>query len=151
MPSTYFTYYHPIHNLARALKRRFEEETRQFGLTMPQWRILNQLSKTDEISQVALANLVDMDAMTLSGILERLETKSLIERVPDPSDSRAKRVKSTAEALAIVTDSRELIVDIFEEALEGVTPVEREAFFSILARMESNLSKQRHPIQEFDE
>ena len=86
-----------VHEVARLLKRRFEDEARIHGVTLPQWRALAEISNSEGISQVSLANAVDTDPMTMSGILDRLEKRGLIERFVDPNDSRAKLARMTAE------------------------------------------------------
>ena len=79
-----------IHEVARLLKRRFEEEAKAHGITLPQWRALAQIALKDNITQRSLADAIDADQMTVSGILDRLEKRGLIDRFPDPKDSRAK-------------------------------------------------------------
>ena len=85
-----------VHEVARLFRRRFEEEARVHGITLPQWRALAEIYKNQGISQVALAGCIDSDPMTLSGILVRLEKRGLVERYPDPNDSRAKLARLTA-------------------------------------------------------
>src|SRR4051812_47204216 len=79
-----------VHEVARLFRRRFEDEARAHGVTLPQWRALVEIYKNDGVSQVSLAGSVDTDPMTMSGILDRLEKRGLIERYADPNDSRAK-------------------------------------------------------------
>ena len=56
-----------IHDLARLLRRQFDAAAQQHELTMPQWRVIGQLSLTNGVSQVSLAGLCDTDPMTISG------------------------------------------------------------------------------------
>lgn len=137
-----------IHDLARAVRRRFDEQARQHGLTMPQWRVIGQLSKTNEVSQVALASLADMDPMTLSGIIDRLEVKGLVERIPDPNDSRAKLVRTTAKADDLVVEIRSVAHDVYEEALQGLSQDDRKTLFALLGRVVANLSNEQAMIKE---
>ena len=50
------------------------------GITLPQWRALAQISQNESMTQRALAELIDTDPMTISGMLDRLEKRGLIER-----------------------------------------------------------------------
>ena len=61
-----------IHEVARLMKRRFEEEAKVHGITLPQWRVLAQIALNDGITQVGLATAADTDPMTISGVLDRL-------------------------------------------------------------------------------
>ena len=59
-----------IHEVARLMKRRFEEEAKVHGITLPQWRVLAQIALNDGITQVGLATAADTDPMTISGVLD---------------------------------------------------------------------------------
>ena len=58
-----------VHEVARLFRRRFEDEARIHGVTLPQWRALAEIHRQEGISQVSLAGCIDTDPMTLSGIL----------------------------------------------------------------------------------
>jgi DNA-binding MarR family transcriptional regulator len=137
-----------IHDLARLLRRHFDAAAQSHGLTLPQWRAIGQLSMTDGLSQVALANLIDTDPMTVSGLVERLEGKGLVVRVADPDDSRAKIVMLTDKANALVTQMKRLADSISAELFDGINDTERATALRVLQQMSANLSKQRAPGKE---
>jgi MarR family transcriptional regulator for hemolysin len=137
-----------VHEVARLMKRRFEEEARVHGITLPQWRVLAQIALNEGITQVALAAATDTDPMTVSGVLDRLEKRGLIERYADPTDSRAKFARITAEGERIFTTARKVGLAMYEAALEGVTPEERQIAISALSRMRENLSGQAADLKE---
>ena len=99
---------HLVHEVARLFRRRFEEEAKVHGITMPQWKALAEIARNPGITQVALAALTDTDPMTMSGILDRLEKRELIERSPDPRDSRAKVVHIASAGVHIVDSARKV-------------------------------------------
>lgn len=131
-----------VHEVARLLKRRFEDEARGHGITLPQWRALTQIAKNDCISQVALASTIDADPMTTSGILDRLEKRGLVVREPDPADSRVKLARLTDEGQVLFTVARSVGQAMYESALDGVTPDERKTVEAVLEKIRGNLSKQ---------
>jgi DNA-binding MarR family transcriptional regulator len=137
-----------IHDVARLLKRRFAESTRRHGLTMPQWRVLAQLKRTGELSQVALANLVESDPMTVSRIVERLEAAGLVSRLADPQDSRAKLVRLTNAARNLFEEIRPSGLAVYKEALKGVSVTERNALVAVLNKIHGNLSVEIAPQNE---
>jgi MarR family transcriptional regulator, transcriptional regulator for hemolysin len=130
-----------IHEVAKLMKRRFDVLAREHGLTLPQWRTLSQLMRNETLSQVALAGAVDTDPMTMSGILDRLETRGLIERLPDPADSRAKVTRLTPEGRAVTEEAKSLGRQLFEHALDGVTEEDRETVIRALTCIRTNLSE----------
>jgi len=137
-----------IHDVARLLRRQFDTEAQRHDLTLPQWRVIGQLSHADGISQVALAGLIDTDPMTVSGVIERLEAKGLVLRVADPDDSRAKIVKITDKARSLVSEMKLLADDVYASAFEGISEHDREMVLRTLTKMSANLSKQRAPGKE---
>lgn len=137
-----------VHEVARLLKRRFEDEARGHGITLPQWRALAQIAKNERISQVSLASMIDADPMTMSGILDRLEKRGLIAREPDPADSRAKLARLTAEGYALFSVARSVGQAMYESALEGVSPRDRSTVETVLEQIRANLSRQHAEPEE---
>jgi MarR family transcriptional regulator for hemolysin len=128
-----------LFDVAKLMKRRFEEEARSHGVTLPQWRALAHVAFTDSISQVALAQAIDTDQMTVSGVLDRLEKRGLITREADPADSRAKLARVTDKGLAIVESARAAGTAMYEAALVGVAPEQTAIATAVLQQMRNNL------------
>jgi MarR family transcriptional regulator for hemolysin len=137
-----------IHEVARLMKRRFDEEARTHGITLPQWRTLAQIAIHEGITQRALADAADTDPMTMSGVLDRLEKRGLIDRYPDPTDSRAKLARLTPAGEEVFNEARRVGLAMFESALEGITPQEREIVISALGKMRANLMGQTAEFEE---
>lgn len=137
-----------IHELARLMKRRFEEEARAHGITLSQWRALGHVAQVEGITQVALAQGIDADPMTVSGILDRLEKRGLIERYPDPTDSRAKLARLTPAGTALYNTAKHVGSTVFQTALAGVTPEHRDIAQAVLQRMRENLAGQAAEHEE---
>jgi DNA-binding MarR family transcriptional regulator len=129
-----------LHDAARLLKREFERQSRRYGLTLLQWKVLAKLADRDGISQSTLAGLIEASPMTLSDIVERLEGRGLISRVPDPADSRAKLVSIEPEAAAMVASMRLLAAEVYDKALAGITAADRAALTRALTRITENLA-----------
>lgn len=128
-----------IHEVARLMRRRFEDEAKAHGLTLPQWRALAEIHRNDGISQVALAGLIDTDPMTLSGVLDRLEKRGLIERFADPADSRAKLAKLRPQGVELVVTARNVGRQLYEHAMQGVSEADRNVMLASLTCIRENL------------
>jgi MarR family transcriptional regulator, transcriptional regulator for hemolysin len=137
-----------IHEVAKLLKRRFEDEAKSHGITLPQWRALAHIALHEGITQRALADAIDADPMTVSGILDRLEKRGLIDRYPAPSDSRAKLARLTAEGDEMFRKARATGLAMYQAATEGLSANEREAMKSALCKMRDNLSGQPVELEE---
>lgn len=129
-----------VHEVARAFRRRFEDEARAHGLTLPQWRALVVIDQEAAITQVALAGCIDTDPMTISGILDRLEKRGLIERYPHPTDSRAKLSRLTPEGADLVLAARDLGRQLYTRSIAGVEDSHIDLIFSGLSQIRDNLN-----------
>jgi MarR family transcriptional regulator, transcriptional regulator for hemolysin len=131
-----------IHEVARLMKRRFEDEARLHDITLPQWRALSQIALNEGVTQAQLAANIDVDPMTISGILNRLEKRGLIDRFADPADSRAKLARLTTEGETLFETARTVGLAMYETALEGVSKADQDVVVAALARMRDNLTGQ---------
>lgn len=137
-----------IFEVARHMKRRFEEQAKSYGITLPQWRALAEVATHDGISQRALADRIDADPMTVSGIMDRLEKRGLIERYADPGDSRAKFARLSPAGEELFRTAHQVGFAMHETAVAGLTPAELEALRSGLEKMSANLSDQPAELEE---
>ena len=78
------------------------------GLTPGEGRTLVHAARAGEVRQIELAERMGVEPMTLSGYLDRLEARGLIERKPDPTDRRAKLVALTAAAEGVLDQVRDV-------------------------------------------
>ena len=77
-----------LHDVARLLRKRFEQRARGLGLTRAQWQVLLYLALHEGIHQGGLADLLEMEPITLVRILDKLEARGLIERRRHATDRR---------------------------------------------------------------
>jgi MarR family transcriptional regulator for hemolysin len=129
-----------LHDVARLLKRRFEQSARGTGLTRSQWQVLAHLAQNEGIHQGKLAELLDIEAITLGRIVDKLETLGLIECRPHPSDRRIWLLHLTAAARPKLTQLRNLGEITRGEALAGTTESDRERLLKTLQILKANLA-----------
>lgn len=129
-----------IGDVSRLLRRAFDERARTIGVTRPQWRMLTTLSRHEGVNQGRLADLLDVEAITLCRMVDRLSEAGLVERRSDPSDRRAWRIFLTERAHPILDELRFLADGMIEEALDGLTGLDRDNLATMLERVRSNLN-----------
>jgi MarR family transcriptional regulator, transcriptional regulator for hemolysin len=129
-----------ISDTARLLRRRFDQRARHLGLTRAQWQVLAHLQRNEGINQIGLADLLDVEAITLCRTIDRMEEGGWVERRPDPKDRRARLLFLTDKARPLIARMRSLADALFEEALEGLPPEARDTLVGILTTMRANLS-----------
>ncbi|MBT9385666.1 MarR family transcriptional regulator [Pseudooceanicola sp. CBS1P-1] len=133
----------PLHEAALLLKRVFECESRDHHLTITQWRILGIVSAKGPRTQSELATMMTAKAMTISDAAERLESRGLVTRHADPSDSRAKQVHLTEAGAALIALTRERMDKIGETALKGIAEADLEVTIRVLYALIGNLDEGR--------
>ena len=83
---------------------------------------------------------MDMEPITLSRHLDRMEAAGMLERHPDPSDRRAHRLYLTESGRELITGFRAHTSHVMREAVDGIAETEIEAMIALLTRMRSNLT-----------
>jgi DNA-binding MarR family transcriptional regulator len=129
-----------LHDVARLLRRRFEQHARGSGLTRSQWQVLAYLAKNEGINQCGLAELLEIEPITLGRIADKLQTLGLIERHPDPSDRRVWLLHLTPAAHPKLTQLRKLGDVTRAEALAGVSEADTERLLKTLQALKTNLA-----------
>jgi DNA-binding MarR family transcriptional regulator len=128
-----------LHEVARLLRKRFEQRAKDLGLTRSQWQTLAYLSKNEGIHQAGLAELLEIEPITLVRILDKLEERSLIERRRHPTDRRIRLLFSREEAKPLLDAIRRVAEQTRSEALADVPNADREHLIRTLTTMKSNL------------
>ncbi len=128
-----------IAETARALRREFDRRAAALGVTRAQWRVLARLRRGDGRRQVELADLLDVEPITLCRMVDRLEEAGLVERRRDEADRRAWRIHLTGKARPLVEELQALGQLFIEDALAGTSRAERETAQGVLARIRDNL------------
>lgn len=128
-----------VSDVARLMRRRFDERARTIGVTRPQWRALTALHREEGLTQGALADRLEVEPITLCRMIDRLEEAGLVERRRAPADRRAWHIYLTTKSRALIAQLRVLADDLSDRALEGI-PVERQdMFIEVLDRIRGNL------------
>ncbi|WP_066592437.1 MarR family winged helix-turn-helix transcriptional regulator [Sphingomonas pruni] len=128
-----------ISDVSRLMRRRFDERAREVGATRAQWRTLTTLSRNEGLNQGALADLLEVEPITLCRMIDRLEESGLVERRRDPADRRAWQLFLTDKSKPILDDLRRMADDLFVQVLSGLDDAERQALGKSLERMRANL------------
>ncbi len=125
---------------SRLLRRRFEQESRDIPMTSAQLQIIARLTRNEGIGQAALASLLDIEPMTLSRHVDRMEASGLVERRQDPCDRRARQLFSTEKSRALLSPMRAKAEIVYEQVQAGLSEAERVALHAALTVIITNLS-----------
>jgi MarR family transcriptional regulator for hemolysin len=130
-----------INDVARLLRTYADHAARRFGMTRAKWAVLARLDRFEGLKQTELAEMLDLQPITLTRLLDGLADNGLIERRPDPDDRRAKRLFLTPAARPLLERLTDLGEDLMATALAGLAPAEVEAVLGHLTTVKENLRK----------
>jgi len=129
--------------VSRLLRRRFDERARGIGVTRPQWQVLTLLKRNEGINQGGLAELLEVEPITLGRMVDRLQDADLVVRRADPNDRRAWRLHVTERGEELIEQLRPFARETFAVALEGIDEAEQQQLMAILDRMRANMSRRQ--------
>ncbi|MDY0014422.1 MAG: MarR family transcriptional regulator [Rhodocyclaceae bacterium] len=124
---------------ARILVQRFDEYARANGITHTQWMLLIALLRQEGINQTQLARYMEVEPISLSRMVDRLQSAGLVRRVEDPKDRRIRTLYLTDEAGVVLQRLRSFGAQVLGEMSEGVPPEEIQQFEKTVSRFRANL------------
>lgn len=128
-----------IHDAARLRRIVIDEIFKPLKVTRSQAWALAYLSRRDGLTQSDLADDMGLGKVTLSGLIDRLEDVSMVERRPDPTDRRTKRIFVTKEGRRVIKEMRALTLESNKSMLAGIEAHEVLQVLDVLGRLNKNL------------
>lgn len=130
-----------LHEAARLLSKRFDQKARAIGLTRAQCSVLFRLSMQEGMNQARLAELMEVEPISLARLLDRMEQAGWVERRADPADRRARRLYMTAKAKPVLERMLVVGLETRGEALAGISQADRDRMIDLLIQVRRNLSE----------
>jgi len=139
-----------IMDVARMMKTYADQRGRQLGISRAQWTVLVRIERCEGIKQSELADMLDLQPISLTRVLDRLAENKLIERRADPNDRRANRLFLAPAARPLLEQLAGLAQDMLATVLEGLDAKTIERMLRDLQRIKENLrgAINRHPATE---
>jgi MarR family transcriptional regulator for hemolysin len=143
-----------INDVAHLLRTVANQRAARFGMTRAKWAVLVRLERYEGLKQNELAEMLDLQPITLTRLLDGLCDNGLIERRSDPADRRAKRLFLTPAARPLLEHLAELGEELMDGALVGLSAGEAAALLKGLTAVKENLrlavqKKQASPEQRY--
>src|SRR3954453_9431563 len=127
-------------DVSRMLKKCFELNCRGTGMTRAQWQGLSLLNRNPGVSQGALADLMEVEPITVGRMIDRLEASGMLERRPDPTDRRVWRLHLLPAAHPVLDALKDLGATTRAQLMAGLTEEEHQEAMRLLGRMKENLA-----------
>ena len=128
-----------VHDVSRLRRSAVDRALKPLGVTRSQWWVLAFLSRADGMSQVALAEELDLGKVALGGLIDRLEKTGLVSRRPDEDDRRVKRVFLTKKSRALINEIRISVSGTEKVILDQIDDADLRATVRALRKMKENL------------
>jgi len=137
-----------IHEIARQMRICFDRRVHHLGLTRSQWRVLGILRRRPDIRQTQLAEMMEVEPITLTRLLDRMEQAGWLERVPDPADRRANLLRLTPKVGTILAEMQATARKMRHEALRDFSSDDHARLLEFLQRLKNNVSDMLLPQEE---
>jgi len=129
-----------LHDAARLMRRRFEARASGLGLSSAQWRLLVRVTKDEGVAQARLAELLEIEPISVSRLIDRMEEGGWIERRSDAADRRVRMIFPTEKSREAYAGVKGLAGEVYEQALAGLSAEERRVLVKGLLNVIENLS-----------
>jgi DNA-binding MarR family transcriptional regulator len=126
-------------DVARILRKRFDQNCRGTGLTRAQWQVLSSLYHSEGMTQGALAERLEVEPITIGRIIDRLEAAGMLERRPHPTDRRAWQLFLLPAAHPMLETLKVIAAETRAELLAGLSEDDVQTVITLLNQMKDNL------------
>ena len=130
-----------LNDASRLLRLHIDARAQRLGLTRSQWRVLLHLSNNEGISQSGLAEIIEVERMTLGRLIDRLEAAGWVRRQLDPGDRRVKQLYLAKDAEPTLREMLAITSETLEQALSGLSAEDRKRLATQLAGIKENITR----------
>jgi DNA-binding MarR family transcriptional regulator len=131
-----------LHDLARRLRQDADRRAGTHGMTRALWTILFWLDRQPGLSQKELAEILEVEPITVARMIDRLEARDMVERRADPADRRLWRLHLRPAAAPVLAELHEERAAMHLVATSGVDPEALRIATETLCRMKANMVAQ---------
>ena len=123
-----------LFRLWRANHTRAAEQLGSVGLTTALFALLNVINAREAAIQQELGSALGIDRSTMVSLIDQLESAGLAKRRPSVTDRRAREIVITPKGRRLLKQARELISQVEDDVLGGLTTSERRELLKLLRR-----------------
>ncbi|WP_431015666.1 MarR family winged helix-turn-helix transcriptional regulator [Bradyrhizobium pachyrhizi] len=105
------------------------------GLTAPQFSTLAKLKEVGPCSQNYLGRLIHYDSATITGVINRLKSRGLIESIVDPLDRRRVAIDLTENGRLVADRAIAAVKEVSRETFLPLSPAEHATLTALLKKI----------------
>ena len=134
-----------LHDVARLLRVDADKRASVHGMTRAQWGILIWLERQPGLSQKELAELLEVEPITVARLIDRLEGRGMVERRPDPKDRRIWRLHLCQPAHGVLREIDRQREEMRALLTAGLDEATIDTMTEALIAMKLTLILEAHP------
>jgi DNA-binding MarR family transcriptional regulator len=131
-----------IGDVTRMYRREFDRRVAHLGLTRVQWRALRRIERIEGMTQIKLAEDLELAPIAVGRVIDRLEKAGFIERRPDPTDRRCWRLHLAPGSAMVMAGVDRIATDLREEVFAGIALSDLETTERVLATLKERFGGQ---------
>lgn len=135
-----------INYCSKLLRNRLNRELEKENITVSQFAAIKDIEmnsfkdgKEIGVTSVEIAERLDMDKPTVSGIINRLIDKEYVEKLPNPNDRRSFILKLTKESKSKLSSLEKINDEVISDAIQGLTDEEIRIFENVIGKIIENM------------
>jgi len=130
-----------VADITRLFRRVFDRRSSHLGLTRVQWRALSRIERSQGLSQKQLAEDLDVEAIAIGRVIDRLENAGFIERRADPGDRRCWKLFIAPKANEVMADMKIISSLLRDDVLNNIDPQDLATTLRVLATVKDTLNE----------
>jgi DNA-binding MarR family transcriptional regulator len=142
------TFVYLLFDVMRLLRKHFDRRAAPLGLTRAQWRALKAIHREPGQSQAELAEFLEMEAIPVGRVIDRLVQAGFVERRADPNDRRRWRLHHLPKARGVLDTMETIGAALRAEALADVDQDDHAAMLRALETIKANLVALDEPSEK---
>ncbi len=125
--------------LSRELKKIFDKRLEKLSLTASMWCVLMAIMENGEITQKELSVILSIEGPTTTKIIDNLEKRGFIKRVPHETDRRAYKIKLTDKGIKIKEEIFKYGDCFMKDVKSNLTEEEKKQLHILLNKIYDNI------------
>jgi MarR family transcriptional regulator for hemolysin len=139
-----------LFEVQRLLRLFADKQASRYGLNRAQWAVLAKLERTEGLKQADVAELMEMQPITLTRLIDKLCKAGLIERRGDETDRRVNRLYLTQAARPLLTQLAALRGEITQAALADISVSDAHRLIEQLETVKDNVRNALQGVGHID-
>ena len=135
-----------IHQISHDFLLKKNKNLIKYNLTDSQIKVMNCLWRNDNIAQTEIQKFINIKPSSLTRLLDTLEKKGFIVRLPSIKDSRVKLISLTNIGTELKKEAWDTILSLEDKLINGFTKEEKDLAVTYLRRMLNNITSERDDL-----